>query len=162
MTAQTCGYYCLVFFFISHSNLGSRNQDLYHLAYPKDRKIIKAAVLCVYAVGLAQTILAMVDLYAASRNSFIRCIELLPGVSPLSNPDHFWLSIITSSIVGGWTSPDLTPSQLNRVFFSCNNCPVALCPSDICRHTKALGSHLDRKCEFWSISNTMIRLIGYG
>jgi hypothetical protein len=77
--------------------------DIYYLSFPKDRILLKVAVVWVYLAGVAQTGLALVDLY----NSFLAWEK---GRRPLGESgdweimtigsDHFWISITALTSAG--------------------------------------------------------------
>lgn len=68
--------------------------DVYYLAFPKDRRLLKLAVVWVYLIGAAQTILAMADLNSAFNDvQENNCGQF--GVR-----SHFWLTVMAFSAVG--------------------------------------------------------------
>ncbi|KAF7770851.1 hypothetical protein Agabi119p4_6825 [Agaricus bisporus var. burnettii] len=62
----------------------------YYLSFPKDRALLKIAIVWVYLVGVAQTGLALVDLYISSQAMFYR---FRPHYFSHPHPDHLWLSV---------------------------------------------------------------------
>lgn len=81
--------------------------DMYYLAFPSDRFLIKLAVAWVYLVGVAQTCLAMVDVGKQINRLQLTLALCNTGREPGSkifnstiDPDHFWLPITASSATG--------------------------------------------------------------
>lgn len=68
--------------------------DVYYVAFPNDRKLLKLAVTWVYLIGTAQTIMAVTDIYNAFHDFLNSC-----------NPSfglrtHAWLTVIAFSAFG--------------------------------------------------------------
>lgn len=70
---------------------------MYYLAFPKDRRSLKFAVIWVYLVGVAQTILSITDSGIAFDNlqgNSCDTDRMVGGVT------HFWLTVIAFSAPG--------------------------------------------------------------
>lgn len=70
--------------------------DIYSIAFPKDKALIKVAVSWVYLIGVAQTVLALMDFYNSTvTHSLFRDHGIVQRP-----PDHFWISVTASSAIG--------------------------------------------------------------
>jgi hypothetical protein len=95
--------------------------DVYYLAFPKDRRLLKLAVIWVYLVGAAQTILAMADLNTGiddNQGSDVFCFPL----------GHFWLTVIVFSTPGEDLQVlILSLAESTLIIISGCGSPMALC-----------------------------------
>jgi hypothetical protein len=67
--------------------------DVYYKAFPNDRVFLKVAVAVLYAIGLAQSLLAFADVYNLA--GAVTCTESLVFASL-----HIWFTVLASSAIG--------------------------------------------------------------
>ncbi len=100
---------------------------MYFLAFPEDNKRLKLAVTWVYLIGMAQTIMAMIDICNAFNDSLNSCDPSF-GLRT-----HSWLTVIVFSAIGenlfGWV---LSWVEFELIVISGFDGSVALRLQDIC------------------------------
>jgi hypothetical protein len=82
--------------------LNSLSRDIYYISFPKDRILLKIAIVWVYLAGVTQTGLALLDFYISFTSELLYFFG--GGVIHFQR-DHLWLSITALTGAGAkWFS----------------------------------------------------------
>lgn len=77
------------------------SSDVYYLSFPKDRVLLKIAVVWVYLVGVTQTGIALVDFFKSAFKTLIQLIYDEPLMAHVYVFfDHLSLSVIALTAAG--------------------------------------------------------------
>ena len=96
--------------------------DIYYVAFPKDKWLLKLAVIWVFLIGTAQTILAVIDI-----SSFATGDQNCAG-DFLSRAGYFSLTVVASSSGGEYFLKLLLPRTDSMLLvISRFGSPMALC-----------------------------------
>ncbi len=120
--------------------------DVYYLAFPGDRAVLKLAVAWVYLVGIVQTVLTMIDIQKSLRRrppTIHNTIQTL-----IEDPVHIWWTVMASSAAGENLLVASSNRLLNSVAFSGSGSPVALCLQDLCHFSQTLDHNTHNLCTF--------------